>query len=146
MAWIAYRKGYEVGPRSWIVEYMMSFGVGADAQNFLVDSVDSWKAELTSSGDRLDVQIGKGMFQGDSLSPLLFVSCMILRGTRRGYEWGHGEFKINRLLFMDGFKLFGKTHEETDSLVQTVHTSSQDIGMEFGFRKCGALMMRNGKT
>ena len=47
---------------------------------------------------------------------------------------GGREFKINHLLFMDDLKLFGKSYEQTDSLVQTFHTFSVDIGMEFGIK------------
>ena len=57
---------------------------------------------------------------------------------------GH-EFQINHLLFMDDLKRFGKSYEQIDSLVQTVHTFSIDIGMEFGIKKCGVLVLKRGK-
>ena len=47
---------------------------------------------------------------------------------------GH-ELKINHLLFMDDLKHFGKSYEKVDSLIQTVHTFSIDIGLEFGIKK-----------
>ena len=85
------------------------------------------------------VNTKRGIFQGDSLSPLLFLLCMVplslvLRRSKAGYKWGEREFKINHLLFMDDLKLFGKSYEQTDSLVQTVHTFSIDVGMEFGIK------------
>ena len=54
---------------------------------------------------------------------------------------GH-EFQINHLLFMDDLKLFGKSYEQIDSLVQTVHTFSIDIGMEFRIKKCRVLVLK----
>ena len=33
---------------------------------------------------------------------------------------------------MDDLKLFGKRKKQIDSLVQTVHIFSEDIGMQFG--------------
>ena len=33
-----------------------------------------------------------------------------------------------------------------DSLVQTVHVFSEDIGMEFGIEKCAMLVMEKGKV
>ena len=60
----------------------------------------------------------------------------MLRRSRACYEWGGHEFQINHLLFMDDLKLFAKSYEQIDSLVQTVHTFSIDIGMEFGIKKC----------
>ena len=60
---------------------------------------------------------------------------VVLRRSKAGYEWGGRQFKINHLLFMDDLKPFGKSYEQIDSLVQTVHTLSIDIGTEFGIKK-----------
>ena len=38
---------------------------------------------------------------------------------------------------MDDFKLFAKSNDQIESLVNTVYTFSEDIGMEFGIEKCG---------
>ena len=46
------------------------------------------------------------------------------------------ERSLNHLLFMDDIKLFVKSEEQTDSLVQTVFHRSKDIGMEFEISKC----------
>ena len=55
----------------------------------------------------------------------------MLRRSKAGYECvvGEREFKIEHLLFMDDLKLFGKSYEHIDWLVQTVHTFS--IGWNF---------------
>ena len=37
--------------------------------------------------------------------------------------------KLNHLLFMDDLKLYAKSETGLDSLVQTVHMFSNDIGM-----------------
>ena len=50
--------------------------------------------------------------------------------------------KANHLLFMDDLKLFGKNEREIDSLVKTVQVISKDIGMEFGIKKCGVVIMK----
>ena len=46
---------------------------------------------------------------------------------------------------MDDLKLFGKSDDQIDSLVQVVFTFSEDIVMEFGLRKCGAVILKKGK-
>ena len=46
---------------------------------------------------------------------------------------------------MDDLKLFGKHYNQIDSLVQTVHFVSSDIGMEFGIKKCGLVILRSRK-
>ena len=47
---------------------------------------------------------------------------------------------------MDDLKLFTKIKNQIDSLVQTVHIFSEDIGMQFGIKKCGVLIMERGKV
>ena len=46
---------------------------------------------------------------------------------------------------MDDLKLFGKSDDQIDSLVQTVFTFSEDIVMEFGLKKCGVVILKKGK-
>ena len=82
---------------------------------------------LNSNGsDLCEVDVNSGIFQGDSLSPLIFVICMIslsllLRKFKASYKWGRKEFKLNHLLFMDDLKLFGKSDDQIDRLVQCLH-------------------------
>ena len=47
---------------------------------------------------------------------------------------------------MCDLKLFAKSKNQIDSLVQTVHILSEDTGMQFGIKKCRVLMMERGKV
>ena len=105
--------------------------------------MNKWKLELKSNGASLgNAEIRRGLFEGDSLSPLLFVLCLvplslILSRVKFHYEFGDKKTRINHLLFMDNLKMFAKSKDQNDSLVNTVYTFSEDIGMEFGIKKCG---------
>ena len=46
---------------------------------------------------------------------------------------------------MDDLMLYSRREKGLDSLVQTVHVFSEDIGMEFGIEKCAMLVMEKGK-
>ena len=97
-----------------------------------------------------EVENKRGIFQGDSLSPLMFVLALIplsliLRKAKAAYEFSESKEKINHLLFMDDLKLYSKSEKGLDSLVQTVRVFSEDIGMEFGTEKCSMLVMEKGK-
>ena len=76
----------------------------------------SWRTVLECNVSELrEVNIRSGIFQGDSLSPLLFVIAMIpltsiLRRATPGYVFKN-KTKINNLLYMDDLKLFGITNE-----------------------------------
>ena len=71
---------------------------------------------------------------------------MPLRRAKTGYEWGNKGFKQNHLFFMDDLNLFTKSKNQIDPLVQTRHIFSEEIGMQFGIKKCGVLIMERGKV
>ena len=78
MAWIDYRKAYDMIPHSWITECLEMFGIVKKSERFIRHSMSQWKTELTSCGETLrHVQVRRDIFHGDSLSPLLFVLCVI---------------------------------------------------------------------
>ena len=151
MAWIHYRKAYDFVPHSWILECLDLLGIADNVRSFLEKIMKKWKLLLTANGLELcEVDVNRGIFQGDSPSPLIFVIYLIplsllLRKAKASYEWGRKEFKLNHLLFMDDLKLFGKSDDQIDSLVQTVFTFSEDIGMEFALKKYGVVILRKGK-
>ena len=96
------------------------------------------------------MDIKRGIFQGDSLSPVLFVLCLlpltlILHKSESAYRFPSTKEKINRVLFMDDLKLQAENEKGLESLVQTVRIFSDDIGMEFGMDKCAALVLKGGK-
>ena len=97
-----------------------------------------------------ELEIKGGVFQGDSLSPLVFVLALILlslilRKPKAAYEFLKSKGKINHLLFMDYLKLYSQSEKGLNSLVQTVRVFSEYIGMEFGIEKCAMLVMEKGK-
>ena len=139
-------------PHSWFSECSKMFDVAENVKKFLEDNMSKWKLELSSSGEILgDVQVRRGIFQGYNLSPLLFIVCMIpltliLRKTKASYKLGNRQFRVNHLTFKDDMKLFGKSDDQIDSLVHTVHLLSKDINMEFRLKKCGVLVLKRGKV
>lgn len=73
MAWIDYKKAYDFVPHSWISECMEMFGNAENVRNLLKKSMEEWKLSLTSNSEDLgEVNVRRGIFQGDSLSPLLY--------------------------------------------------------------------------
>ena len=97
-----------------------------------------------------EVEIKQGIFQGDSLSPLVFASALIplsliLITAKAAYKFSESKEKINHLIFMDDLKLYSRNEKGLDSLIHTVRVFSEDIGMEFGIEKCAMLVMKKGK-
>ena len=104
----------------------------------------TWRVELTAGGRSLaEIKIQRGIFQGDALSPLLFIIAMmprdhIPRKCSAGYKLSRSQEKINYLMCMDDIKLLAKLEKEMETLIHAVKSYSQDIGMEFGIEKCAS--------
>ena len=47
---------------------------------------------------------------------------------------------------MDNLKLFAKSNDQIDSLVNRVYRFSEDIGMEFGTQKRRLFVLKRGKV
>ena len=127
-------------PHSWITECLDLCGVVENIKSLLVNSTEKWKVMICSGNSPLgEVEIKRGIFQGDSLSPLVFVLALIplsliLRKVKAAYAFSESKEKINHLLFMDDLKLYSRSEKGLDSLVQTVRVFSEDIGMELGIK------------
>ena len=59
---------------------------------------------------------------------------------------GNKGFKLNHFLFVDDLKLLAKSKNQIDSLEETVHLFSEGIGMQFGIKKCGLIIMDRGEV
>ena len=152
MAWIDYKKAFDMMPHSRLIECLEIYGAEENTIRFLNNTMPNWKTVLTSSGTRqAEISIRRVIFQGYSLSPLLFIVAMIpmtrvLERMEVGYQLKRGGSRINHLMFMDDIKLFGRGTKEIDSLVQTVRIVSGNIRMEFGIEKCALVNIQRGKV
>ena len=92
MAWIDHKKAYYFVPHSWILECLDMLGIANNVRRFLEKSIKKWNLLLNSNGsDLCEVDANRDIFQGDSLSPMVFVICMIplsllLRKAKASYE------------------------------------------------------------
>ena len=99
-------------PHSWVIRTLKMVGVADNLVECLRKSMDSWRTNLFSDGKLLGtVSINRGIFQGDSFSPLLFVIALIplthvLWEAKMGYQLEKNGPKISHMLFMDDLKLF----------------------------------------
>ena len=74
MAWIDYKKAYDMVPHSWIIECLDLFGVAENIKSLSVNSMEKSTVTLCSGNSELgEVEIKRDIFQGDSLLPLAFV-------------------------------------------------------------------------
>ena len=150
MALIDFRKAYDMVPHSWILKALELIETARNIIELFKRSMQSWRMVLFSGKKKLGkVNIRQGIFQGDSLSLLLFVVAsivtIILRTLRQEYSFGKGKERLNHLLFMDDLKSYGSNDNEIDSIMKVVKIMSGDIGMQFGFGICAVLKMKRRK-
>ena len=151
MAWIDYKKTYDMVPHSWTKECLDLFGLAENIKTLLVNSMEKWRVMLCAGNSELgEADIKRDIFQGDYLSPLTFVLgliplSLILRKAKAAHVSSGSKEKTNDLLFMDDLKLYSCSEKELDSLIQTIHVFSEDIGMAFGIEKCAMLVIEKGK-
>ena len=94
------------------------------------------------------INIERGIFQGDSLSPLIFCICLIpimniLRRAKVGYKLA--KTLISHLLYMDDLKVYSKNAEEMERCRRLISQFSDDIKMEFGLDKCAVIHIIKGE-
>ena len=115
-AWIDYRKAFDRVPHSWILKTMHMYKVSPTLINFLSHGMSTWKTTMIlnySTGKIVTnpISIKNGIFQGDSLSPLLFCLALaplsnLLNNTNMGYTVY--EERLNHLFYMDDLKLYAE--------------------------------------
>ena len=133
MAWIDYKKAYDIVPKSWIINCLKMYKISDEVINFIEENMKTWRVELTAGGtSSAEAKIQRGIFQGDAPSPLLFIIAMmplnhILRKCTAGYKLRRSQEKINHLMYMDDIKLFAKNQKELETLIHAVRIYSQDI-------------------
>ena len=114
------------------------YKVADNIRRFLLNSMNTWRVAFNKEVLGC-VSVNRGIFQGDSLSPLLFVMCLfpltiLLRQLNKGFIIDG--YAVSHLLYMDDLKLYAKSEEDMTCLVNTVRIFSADIGMTFGVQLC----------
>ena len=74
IAWIGYKKAYDMVPHSWIKECLDLFGVAENIKTLLVNIMGKRRVMLCAGKSELEeVDIKRDIFQGEYLSPFVFV-------------------------------------------------------------------------
>ena len=151
MTFIDYKKAYDSVPHSWILSCMTMCGVSPTIVNLFDASFRQCHVDLTLGNNCIgNIKINRGLFQGDSVSPIHFIISLIplsilLNNLNVGYSLDSREGpRICHRLYMDDLKLYAENKEDMQLLINTTSEFSSDIRMQFGLEKCATVNVSKG--
>ena len=157
MAYIDYQKAYDSIPHSFLVKVLEMYKVDPVVVRFLRHAMDKWMTTLQLNGGKDVLRsrtlcIRRGIFQGDSFSPLWFCLAMnplsrTLNRNGHGYliRYGTGApEEVTHTFFMDDLKIYADSTERLGVAIRLVDKVSGDIGMKFGLEKCRSVQLLKG--
>jgi hypothetical protein len=157
MAYIDYKKAYDSVPHSYLLKVLQLYKIDNGVIRFMQHAMERWSTSLHITDGATVLRsrilgIKRGIFQGDTFSPLWFCLAMnplsrALNRCRYGYQLKHGErrTKITHTFYMDDLKLFAESVDKLHSLLRLVAVFSNDIRMEFGIDKCRLVNLLRGQ-
>lgn len=156
VAWVDYRKAFDSIPHSWLLRVLRMHGIADNIITALEGLMKTWKTSLQiRAGDLLEtsdeIRIQRGIFQGDSLSPVWFCLAlnplsMLLNNTKYGYVIDKQQnIRTNHNLYMDDLKIYAASMEQLRRLLEIVAAFSESINMQLGIEKCAVLEVKRGK-
>ena len=149
--WLDMRKAFDSLDHKWILCVLRSYGIDPPVVSLIERLMSTWRSVLTVNGRMISdpIPIKSGIFQGDSLSPLLFITAINPISWFVGRK-GPGitlttNRRINHLLYVDDWKLFANTEAEANELAATVQELSLKAGLRLNQQKCAVAVLRKGK-
>ena len=155
--WLDYQKAFDSIPHSWLIEALRL----AKIPEKIIDAIDAltkcWSTNLHLHSETEHllsdvIEYLKGIFQGDTLSVILFILSVnplsFMLNKLKGYNIGTAEKRdqeITHLFFVDDLKLYAASVNAAKLQLDLVTQFSKDIGMNFGESKCAYLKIERGK-
>ena len=153
MVYIDYAKAYDSVPHQWTLDVMEAYKISPVIIQFLSSAMKLWKTDLYLYYDGgcvlvEEVQFKRGIYQGDSLSPLLFIISinpisLLLNRKCRGYKLEG--INLTHILYMDDLKGYCDSPKSLEVMCHLIEEFTKDIGMELGLSKCGVIHMSRGR-
>ena len=64
MAWIDYKKAYDIVPQSWMINCLKMYKISHEVINFIEKTMKTWRMELTAGRRSLaEAKIQRNIFQ-----------------------------------------------------------------------------------
>ena len=153
ITYIDYAKAYDSVPHPWIIEALETYKISSVIIKFIKHAMSMWNIKLILNHDNgtlevPNIKIKRGIFQGDTLSPLLFIIAInplsyLLNKSKCGYKINDVVF--SHVLYMDDIKTFSGSSKGGKEMIMIMYNFTTSIGMSFGIDKCKVLNIKRGK-
>ena len=136
--WIDVKKAFDSVDHSYLIECIEKLNFPSWIYPFLRSTIKKWKIDIKLENKTiLNKEIKRGILQGDSLSPLLFVLCMdpLSRKLNASYpkvsiKTDDDQYVSNHLLFIDDLKLFAESEEVLKKMSDETEKFFGVVGLE----------------
>lgn len=137
--WIDITKAYDTINQGYLIECIVKMGAPTNIIEFLKLAMSNWNTKLFKNGRMIGAtKFNRGILQGDCLSPLLFIIAMepISRHLNLLNEKINVNTEVNKctsinhLIYIDDFKIFGKTTDDVLRIEYKLIDALKNIGME----------------
>lgn len=158
VTYIDYKKAFDSIPHSLLIQVLEIYKINPLIINFLKKTMAQWRTTITlrTADSEIvtdEIPIRRGIFQGDSFSPLWF--CLALNPLSRdiidsklGFDIKfnrHNTFQLTHLLYMDDLKLYSNSDKNMTELLNITTQYTKKINMDLGLDKCKKLNIKKGK-
>ena len=137
VAWIDYRKAFDKVPHKLVCMALKSIRTPTQVRRTVRTDVIIY----TSNGiESIPISLQRGIFQGDSLSSLLFCLCVsplsLMLNKSQGFASNYQLHPVTHLMFMDDLKVYEQSSAMLAATLQQVENLSNALGMILGLEKC----------
>lgn len=140
-AWIDFKKAFDSISHEYMEFLIDSVGIPKGIRNFLKAGMAGWRTTLTLNGEKVGaIRVRSGVYQGDSLSPLLFCLAIspisdLLKRRVDPYVSSGRKFYISHTYYVDDLKLYTHTRAAMTQALEIVQRFSDSIGLELNAKK-----------
>ncbi|TBU11757.1 reverse transcriptase, partial [Hamiltosporidium tvaerminnensis] len=141
--WIDVKKAYDSIDHAYLTQVIENLNIPDWILKFIKVTISKSKIDISVGSEKImNKKIDKGILEGDSLSPLLFVLCMDPLSRKLNEEYAKMTIQTedasqstNHLLFIDDLKLLAKDGTTLEKMTEEVKMFMKNIGLEINREK-----------